>query len=310
MREQNLSIIRFIIVYFFLAILVGTNIFAQDVEPRRWTPLPLGIHVLGAGYGLTDGDIFFDPLLQVEDVTVQVNSFIVQYVQPFKIGKKLARLDVLIPYSTARWDGLLVGVPTTVKRNGFSDPRLRFSLNLIGPNAIGPKEMMEYMSSHPVNTIVGVSLAITLPLGQYFEDKLLNLGSNRFVFRPQIGMVHSRRSWSFELTGSVFLYTNNTNFASGKTKKQDPIFALQTHLIKRFNPKAWASLSFGYGLGGQSIVSNQSNNDARGNLLLSPAFGYSITRKQALKVAFIRLESLKDIGADTNSFVIAWSTVF
>jgi len=293
-----------------LALLVGNNVSAQDVEPRRWTPLPLGIHVIGAGYGLTNGEIFFDPLLQAENVTVQVNSFVIQYVQPFKLGKKLARLDVLLPYSIARWDGLLAGVPTTVKRNGFSDPRLRFSLNLIGPNAIGPKEMMEYMKSNPTNTIVGVSLAVTLPLGQYFEDKILNLGSNRFVFRPQIGMVHSWKSWSYELTGSVFLYTNNTNFASGKTRKQDPIFALQTHLIKRFNPKAWASLSFGYGLGGESIVNNQPNNDERGNLLGSLAFGYSLTKKQAVKVAFLRLETLKDIGADTSTFVITWSTVF
>lgn len=301
---------RIAIVYIFLLLLYSNNLFAQDVEPRRWTPMPLGIHVLGVGYAYTNGDIFFDPLLQVEDVTVKVNSFIVQYVQPFKLGNKLARLDVSLPYSTARWDGLLVGVPTTVKRNGFSDPRLRFSLNLIGPNAIGPKEMMEYMSSHPVNTIVGVSLAITLPLGQYFDEKILNLGSNRFIFRPQIGMVHNWGNWSYELTGSVFFYTNNNNFANGKTKKQDPIFALQTHLIRRFNPKIWASLSFGYGLGGQSIVNNLSNNDERGNLLGSLAFGYSLTKKQALKVAFIRLDSLKDIGADTNTFVLAWSTVF
>lgn len=298
------------IVFIILVSLFGANLFAQDIEPRRWTPMPLGIHVFGVGYVNTNGDIFFDPLLQAEDVTVKVNSFVLQYVQPFKLGNRLARLDVTLPYSFARWDGLLAEVPTTVKRNGFSDPRLRLSLNLIGPKAIGLKEMMEYMKSHPTNTIVGVSIAVTLPLGQYFDEKILNLGSNRFIFRPQIGMVHNWGKWSYELTGSVFLYTNNNNFANGKTKKQDPIFALQTHLIRRFNPKIWASLSFGYGLGGQSIVNNQPNNDARGNLLVSPAFGYSLTKRQAIKVAFLRLETLKDIGADTNTFVIAWSTVF
>jgi hypothetical protein len=298
------------IVFIIVVSLFGANLFAQDIEPRRWTPMPLGIHALGIGYANTNGDIFFDPLLQAEDVTVKVNSFVMQYVQPFKLGNRLARLDVTLPYSFARWDGLLAGVPTTVKRNGFSDPRLRLSLNLIGPKAIGLKEMMEYMKSHPTNTIVGVSIAVTLPLGQYFDEKILNLGSNRFVFRPQIGMVHNWGKWSYELTGSVFLYANNNNFANGKTKKQDPIFALQTHLIRRFNPKIWASLSFGYGLGGQSIVNNQPNNDARGNLLLSPAFGYSLTKRQAIKIAYLRLETLKDIGADTNTFVIAWSTVF
>lgn len=301
---------RIVLVYLFLVLVGCIKIYAQDIEPRRWTPLPLGIHVIGAGYGFTNGEIFFDPLLQAEDVTVKVNSFIVQYVQPFKLGNKLARLDVLLAYNTARWDGLLVGVPTTVKRNGFSDPRLRLSLNLVGPKAIGSKEMREYMKSHPTNTIVGISIAVTFPLGQYFDEKILNLGQNRFIFRPQIGMVHNWGNWSYELTGSVFLYTNNNNFTNGKTKKQDPLFALQTHLIRRFNPKVWASLSFGYGLGGQSIVNNQSNNDERSNLVGSLAFGYSLTKKQAIKVAFLRLKTLKDIGAETNTFVLAWSAVF
>jgi hypothetical protein len=43
---------------------------AQDIEPRRWTPLPVGMNVLGAGIVYTEGDIAFDPVLELEDVTV------------------------------------------------------------------------------------------------------------------------------------------------------------------------------------------------------------------------------------------------
>lgn len=310
MPEQILLPKGIVTVFIVIASLFGNDIFAQDIEPRRWTPMPLGIHILGAGYGYIDGDIVFDPLLQAEDVTLKVNFFILQYVQPFKLGNKLARLDVLIPYSKARWDGLLAGIPATATRNGFADPRLRFSLNLIGPNAIGTKEMMEYMSSHPVNTIVGVSFAITFPLGQYFEDKLLNLGHNRFIFRPQIGMVHNWGHWSYELTSSVFIFTNNNDFSNGKMKKQDPIFAFQTHLIRRFNNKIWTSFSLGYGLGGQSLVNKQPVNDERGDILGSLSLGFPLMKKQAVKIAYIRSETVKNIGADTNSLVIAWSTVF
>jgi len=207
MLKQLLSVIRKAMVYIIMLSLLGVKSFAQDIEPRRWTTLPPGIHVIGVGYGYTNGEIFFDPLLQVEDATVDVNAFAVQYVHPFKVGNRLARLDVLVPYSTARWQGLLEGIPTTVKRNGIADPRFRISLNIVGPPAIGPKEMLEYLISHPVHTIVGVSIAVTLPLGQYFEDKLLNIGQNRFVFRPQLGLVHNWRNWSYELTGSVLLFT-------------------------------------------------------------------------------------------------------
>jgi hypothetical protein len=282
---------------------------AQDIEPRRWTPLPLGSHVISAGYAYTQGELFFDPLLQVEDATVSINIIGLAYLRPFKLGNKLARLDVLIPLSTARWEGLLAGVSTTVKRNGFADPRIRLSVNVIGAQAMGLKEMQEYISSHPVNTTVGVSIAATLPLGQYFEEKLLNLGQNQFILRPQIGMVHKWKSWSYELTGSVFLYTNNNNFSDGSSKKKDPVFAIQTHLIRRFKNNVWASLSAGYGLGGQSIVNKQPNDDNRGDILGALSFGFPIMKRQAIKITYLRSQTLKDIGSDTDSFILAWSAI-
>jgi hypothetical protein len=285
----------------------GTKSFSQDVEPRRWSTLPLGIHIMGAGYGHTSGEIFFDPVLQAEDVTVKANAFIVQYVRPFKLGNKLARVDVYIPYSIAKWNGLVQGVPTTVKRDGFADPRLRLSVNFIGPKAMNPKELLEYFKTHPTYTTVGASIAVSLPLGQYFEDKILNLGQNRLVFRPQVGMLHNWNNWSFELSSSVFFFTQNPNFISGNQRKQKPIFAVQTHLIKKFKSKLWASISTGYGTGGRSIVNEASNEDQRGNFLASFSLGMPITKKQSVKAAFITSQTLKDIGSDTNSFALGWS---
>lgn len=306
-RTSNLSS-KISLVFICLLLFLGNNSFAQDIEPRRWTALPLGTHVLGVGYAHTNGKIYFDPLLQVEDVKFNNNALALQYVHPFKIGNRLARLDVLVPFSIAHWDGLLQGVPTNVDRNGFADPRIRLSLNFIGMSAMGPKEMLEFMKENPKRTSFGASISVRLPLGQYYEEKLLNLGQNRFVFRPQIGMVHLWGKWSYELTGSAFLYTNNNNFASGKTRKQKATFAAQTHLIKRFKSRVWASLSFGYGLSGQSIVNNQPNNDERVDVLGAASFGFVLAKKQAVKVAYIRTETTKNLGADLNSFVLSWST--
>lgn len=287
----------------------GTKSYSQDVEPRRWSTLPLGIKILGAGYGYTSGEIFFDPVLQAEDVSLNTNTFIVQYVHPFKMGNRLARLDVTVPYAIAKWEGLVQGAPTAVHRNGFADPRLRVSVNFIGPKAMGPKELFEYLKYHPTYTTVGASIAVVLPLGQYFEDKLLNLGNNRFMFRPQIGMLHNWNNWSFELSSSVFIFSRNNDFFNGSVRKQKPILAIQTHLIKKFESKLWVSLSAGYGSGGISIVNEVSNDDQRGNFLGSFALGMPISKKQAMKVTYINGQTLKDIGANTNSFVLAWSLV-
>jgi hypothetical protein len=284
--------------------------FAQDVEPRRWTSLPLKSNIIGVGYAYTSGKILFDPVVHIEDAKVNVNTFAIQYVRPFKLGNKLARVDVLLPYSIAQWEGLLGGIPQATSRNGLADPRLRLSVNFIGPSAMEANELQEYMVSHPVHTVVGASLSVTFPLGQYYEDKLLNLGQNRFVFRPQVGFVHTWRKWSYELTGSVFLYTNNNDFFNGKTRKQDPVFALQTHLVRRFKPGIWGSLSFGTGLAGQSIVNNQPNNDNQENILAGLSFAFPIMKQQSLKLVYIRSQTLTKIGGDTNTLNASWSVLF
>lgn len=172
------------------------------------------------------------------------------------------------------------------------------------------KELQEYMSTHDVYTVVGVSVAVTLPLGQYYSDKLLNLGQNRFVFRPQAEFVHNWRQWSYELTGSLYLFTNNNDFYNGGTRKQDPIFAMQTHLIRRFNRGLWGSLSLGSGLLGESLVNRQPHNDKREDLLGAFSFGFPLLKRQAVKLVYMRTETLNDIGGDTNSFGVVWSASF
>ncbi|PWI29051.1 transporter [Flavobacteriaceae bacterium LYZ1037] len=272
--------------------------------------MPLGSNAIGGGFGHVFGDIAFDPVLQAENATVTVNSFALQYVRPFRIGNKQARIDVLIPYTFAKWEGLLNGEPKEISRNGFADPRLRLSLNFIGPKAMSLKELQEFLKDNPTYTTVGASIAISFPFGQYYGDKLLNIGSNTFVFRPQIGMTHNWGAWSYELSTSVFLYTNNNDFYIDKTRKQEPLFAMQTHLTRKFKKRIWTTVSFGYGLGGNSIVNRQHKDDERGNFLGGLSAGMPITKKQSIKFAYGTTLTLKDVGANTNGFILGWSAIF
>lgn len=291
---------------FTILLLVLQSAFAQDVEPRRWTPIPLGTHILGAGYSYTSGTVLFDPLLEAEDVKMKAHSLAVTFAQPIKIGSKLGSISLLLPFSVADWDGFLSGVPAGINRTGFSDPRLRASVILVGPPAGNASEIRQYRLDNPTDTSLGVSVAITFPLGEYFEDKLINLGSNRFVFRPQVGMIHYWGQWSFELTGSVFLYTRNPDFFNNSKRDQRPTFALQSHLVKQFRKGAWISLGAGYGLGGESIINRQPNGDFRSNLLASASYSFMISQRQGLKLSYIRAEALEDIGSNTNNFLLAW----
>ena len=166
---------------------------AQDLEPRRWTPLPSGLNVIAVGYVRTQGDVFFDPVLQIEDAEVDGHTVVLSYVRSFKVGRKLARFDMLLPWQNIRWTGLLDGAPATASRVGLADPWVRLSVILAGAPAAGSSQQQSAKSS----TIIGAAIAAQLPLGEYLDDKLLNLGQNRVVIRPQIGVLHTRGQWSY-----------------------------------------------------------------------------------------------------------------
>ena len=85
-----------------------------------------------------------------------------------------------------------------------------------------------------------------MPTGEYRSDRLINLGANRWVIRPEIGVLHQRRQWQFELTGSVFIFGDNDEFWRGTDREQEPLWFAQCHAIYTFRPGLWASLSGGY----------------------------------------------------------------
>ena len=283
---------------------------AQDVEPRRWTPLPVGMNVFGAGYARTNGDAFFDPVLQVEDAEVEADTVAVSYVRSFALAGRSARFDILVPWQNIGWNGLLDGEPAAVTRVGLADPRLRLSVILAGAPAMEPAEYRSYMAANPVHTVVGAAVAMHLPVGEYLEDKLLNLGQNRYIFIPQLGAVHTRGPWSYELTGSALFFTDNDEFFDGNEREQDPIYALQGHVIRFFRPGMWASVSTLYSKGGKSKVNGESKDDERGDFLSALTFGFPLSKTQGIKLAYILGRTRRETGSDTDSFAIAWSKRF
>jgi len=287
-------------------LLFAESALAQEVEPRRWTHLPVGANFLGVGYGYSDVDILFSPALQLENVNGKIHSAVVSYVRGLNVFGKTGRVDVLVPYSVGRWDGLLEGQPASTRRSGFNDPRLRFAVNLIGPPAQGGASYRPFNAG----TILGVALEVTVPVGEYHEEKLINLGTNRWTFRPQIGVVHSWGKWAAELTGSAFFFTDNDDFYQNTAREQDPLLALQGHLIYTFRPGMWASLSSAYGAGAQSTIDGVGIDDKRGKYLLAASFGYSINRRQGLKFTYLHGTTTENTGSDSDRVILAYSVMW
>ena len=290
-----------------LFFLLSSPCSGEDMEPRRWAHLPIDTNFIGAAYAFTKADIDFDPVLKIEDGQMEMHSWAVKYIRTFELFEKTARIDLLQVYQKGRWTGLLNSIPTTVRRSGWYDTNLRFAINLYGSPPLQGKEYADYHAATAVETIIGTGLSVQLPTGDYLDDKLINLGTNRFTFRPQIGVVHSHGDWSFETTGLIELYTDNNDFFNGGKLEQDPLYIIHSHLIYTFHPGIWGGASAGYDYGGQSTVDGTRKDDRKQNLYWAFSFGFPVNRHLGAKIAYIGSRTQESTGIDSDTFSVGFS---
>jgi len=284
---------------------------AQDIEPRRWSHLPLGSHFAALAYSYAEGDITFNPVLRIEDGEFLMHVAGCKYIQSFEWFGKSARFDLMQAYEDGTWEGMLNGVPAMANREGFDDTVLRLAVNLYGAPPLAGREFAEYRQAmQKEETIVGAGLQVRVPTGEYFEDKLINLGSNRYTFTPQFGVVHNRGKWSAEVSTSVSFYTENDEFFGGKQLEEDPYLVLQGHIIHTFRPGLWAGLSAGYGYGGQSTIDGLSADDRKESYGWGVSVGIPVSAEFGFKLGYIGTRTARETGADADLFTVACSLMW
>ena len=281
--------------------------FAEELEPRRWSHLPINTNFVGGGYAYTEADIGFDPVLKIEDVEVELHTWVAKYIRTFSLLDKTARVSLLQAYQEGRWSGLPDGAPKSIKRSGWSDTVLRFAISLYGAPPLQGKEYGAYRAAAEVETLVSAGLAVQLPTGDYMDDKLINLGNNRFTFRPQLGVTHKHGKWATEVTGIVALSTDNDEFFNGKKLEQEPLYIVHGHLVYDFRPGVWAGLSAGYNHGGKSTVDGTKKDDLKQNLAWALSFGFPLSRHLGVKVAYAGTRTQERTGADSDTLAIGFS---
>jgi len=284
---------------------------AQDIEPRRWSHLPIGANFAGAAYAYTTGDISLDPVLQIQNGQFDLQTIALKYIRSFELFGKSARVDLTQPYEFGHWTGLLAGAPATVDRQGFADTSVRFAVNLIGAPPLAGREFADYRATNEDHeTIVGLGLVAQLPTGQYYDGKLINLGDNRFSFRPQLGAVHNWGKWSAELTAEGLFFTDNDQFFNGHQLEQDPIYNIDAHLVYTFRPGLWLSTGFGYDGGGDTAVNGVSSNNTQSNIGWGVGLGLPISHAVGVKFQYIGTRTEVATGLDSDTFLCALSVMW
>jgi Putative MetA-pathway of phenol degradation len=274
---------------------------AQDLEPRAYTNTPVGINFLVAGYAYQMGDVVTDAAVPLEDGKVHVHGAVLAYARSFGLFGKSSKLDVIVPYGWASGSAKVQGQPRDRYIDGFGDPRFRLSVNFYGAPAI---TMEEFESFHQ-DVVVGASLQIVPPLGQYDPDKLLNIGTNRWAFKPEMGISKTIGPASIEVQPSIAFYTDNDDFLGGKVRKQNPIYAVQGHLVYRFGAPFWASLDGTFYGGGKTTVDGVENDDRQANARIGLTAALSLTRHNSIKLYASKSVATR-IGGDFDLLGIAY----
>lgn len=254
-------------------------LFGQDLEPRAYSAAPIGTHFLILVPTYTSGDVLLDPSLPVRGVTAKLGMAAAGYATTFKLAGRTATAAVTLPYVLAKVSGMVGEDLETVTLSGFGDIRVRAAVNLLGSRALRPQE---FARRKPAPAL-GASLVVVAPSGRYDPDKLINIGTHRWTFKPELGLSLPSGKWVLDLAGGVWLYTDNADFFGGQRRSQAALWTTQAHVSYTFRPGLWLAADATFYAGGRTrvdgVIMDDRQENSRGGLTLSVPFAKAYALK-------------------------------
>jgi hypothetical protein len=279
----------------------ATRARSQDIEPRAYANAPVGVNFLIGAYVDARGTLSFDPSVPITSAHLATPSAVLAYARVLDLLGASAKFDAIVPYTWLSGSALYIGQPVSREVSGFADPRFRLSVNLYGAPALALKEFARYRQ----RLIVGASLQVSAPAGQYDPTRLVNLSSHRWWFKPEAGVSKAMGPWTLEFMAAATLFTENREFYNGNTRSQAPLYATQAHVIRALRSGVWASGDATYYTGGRTTMNGKLNNDFQENWRVGGVLAFPVTRRHSLK-----LQASSGVwartGSNYNLFGIGW----
>ncbi len=293
--------------FFGLLLFVAAPVSAQDLDPRAYANVPVNATFFVGGFSVSHGGVVTDPTLPVTDIDASVETPSLGVARSFSLFGKTAQAFGALPYSWAQVSGQALGEARSISRAGLSDMRLRLSVLVRGAPATSALEI----AKAPRQTILGTSLTAVPPTGQFFPDRLINLGTNRWAFKPEFAVSHPiGQRWLLDAYAGLWLFTANDSFYSGTSvRTQAPMGAFQAHVSYNFQRQLWAAIDATYYVGGRTTVSGVSNNDRQSNMRVGGTLAVPVGRLHSIKVA-VSTGAIVRYGANFTTFSFGWQTAW
>ena len=274
---------------------------AQDIEPRAYSNAPVGVNFLIAGYAYLQGGLSSDPSLPITDAALNAHNAVLTYTRVLDFWGKSGKFDFVLPYTWLSGSANFESQKLQRVVNGFADPLFRLSVNLHGAPALTLKEFASYEQ----DWIVGASVRVSAPFGQYDNSRVVNIGMNRWTIRPEAGVSKAVGPWTLEVTSGATVFTDNKDFFGGHTRLENLIYSSQGHVIYSFQSGRWLSIDTTYFAGGQSRLDGIPSNDRQQNWRAGGTFALPVDLHNSVKLYVSRGVSART-GNNWDVIGIAW----
>lgn len=282
-------------------LILTSPVLGQELEPRAYRTAPVGMNFIMGTYQYFTGNVLTDPTTPVEDLQIDTHMAVVSYLRTLGLFGRSSSFTVSLPYGYITGSGKLAGELVTGSRAGSADIRMRMVVNLVGGPAMTPKEFAKFGQRRNI----GVSLTVAAPTGQYDPTRLVNFGTNRWSFKPEIGYSSVKGRWIVDAAIGVWFFTVNDDFFGGLRREQDPIGSLQAHLSYDITKKIWMSLDANYFTGGRSTLDGVHKDDLQKNSRIGLTLSLPLRPRQSLRLA-VATGAFTSVGADFDQFLMAY----
>lgn len=278
--------IRFVAALLVSLASAAAQLYAQDLAPRAYVITAVHSNAINTTWSFYDGGLNLNGTIPVTNATGTYNVSIFSYYHSLNFFGRSANIVAYLPYGVGTFQGDLSEQHRSVYRSGLLDSSFRFSVNLMGGPAMQPKEFANWKQKR----LLGLSLRMVAPTGQYSGKKLVNWGSNRWAFKPEVGYSERWGHWVLDGYAGVWFYTTNSAFYAGpvtKPQNEAPIGALEGHLSYDVKPRFWVSLDANFWSGGITSLSGIRNLATKQTgSRIGGTVSFPISKHQSIKVSY------------------------
>ena len=286
-----------------LLVFVAANLaIAQDLTPRAYLITPTSSNAVTVSSSWNRGDISFDPALPIENSTGSFQVPVLSLYHSYGLLGRSSNIVVSLPYAVGNFQADIAGSRQHVYRSGLADARVRVAINLRGGRAMKLREFLQWREKG----LVGASLTLVIPTGQNDPARAINPGTNRWAFKPEMGITRRWSRWLAEAHGGVWFFRPNRSFFPGDSMRtQSPMMSLEGHFGYYLKPRLWVSLDGNFWNGGRTSVNGLPKQDLQRNSRIGVSFSTPVSRHQSLKISYSR-GTYVSIGGDFQTVSAAW----